>query len=230
MAKFYAVKQGRNKGIYHSWEECQEQIKGYSGAEFKSFKTEDEANTYLYGGIPDGLALRKTSKFEGYLEKEYANDLRLKDDECVAYIDGSYDKDTGYYGFGCILLTSNKEFQIGGSDNVDYLSKMQNISGELLGAMVAIDIAKNFGKRKITLYHDLEGTAKWANREWNRNKTGTMQYEDFISNSRLKIDIDFILVKGHSGVAYNEAADDLARQSISNKIKVDSRKYFGGEK
>ena len=229
MGKVYAVKQGRKVGIYHTWDACQEQTKGYSGAEFKSFATEDEANVWLFGGIPDGLALKKPKTFDGYIEKNYNNELNISDDECIAYVDGSYDSKMGYYGFGCVLLTSTKEFQIGGCDNIRYLANMQNISGELLGAMVAVDYAKKLGKKKITIYHDLEGTEKWANQKWRRNKSGTIQYEDYIANSRLVLDIDFVWVKGHAGIMYNEAADDLARQSIQNKIKLDSRKYFGGE-
>lgn len=229
MGKVYAVKQGRKVGIYHTWDACQEQTKGYSGAEFKSFNTEEEANVWLYGGIREGLALKKPKALTGYLKKDYANELQIPDDECIAYIDGSYDSKTGYYGFGCVLLTSDNEVQICGCDNIDYLASMQSVSGELLGTMVAIDYAKKLGKNKITIYHDLEGVEKWANQKWKRNKLGTIQYEDYISNSRLVLNIDFVWVKGHSGVVYNEAADDLARQGIQNKIKLDSRKYFGGE-
>ena len=229
MGKVYAVKIGRKTGIFHSWEDCQAQTKGVSGAEFKSFKTEDEANVYLYGGIKDGsLGLKKPKTFDGYLEKPYTNDLGLDAETCVAYVDGSYDSTEGYYGYGCLLYTLDKEFQLGGCDNVPYLASMQNISGELLGAMVAVSIARNLGKKKIIIYHDLEGTQKWADCEWKRNKQGTIQYEDFIANNRLDIDIEFVWVKGHTGVIGNEAADNLARQGIANKVKIDSRKYFGG--
>ena len=35
--KYYAVRKGREIGIFTDWSECEKQIKGYSGAEFKSF-------------------------------------------------------------------------------------------------------------------------------------------------------------------------------------------------
>lgn len=47
MEKFYAVKIGRTVGIYNTWEECKAQVEGYSGSEYKSFKTEKEATEYL---------------------------------------------------------------------------------------------------------------------------------------------------------------------------------------
>jgi ribonuclease HI len=45
--KVYAVKVGRQPGIYSSWPECEAQIKGLSGAEFKSFATADLALAWL---------------------------------------------------------------------------------------------------------------------------------------------------------------------------------------
>lgn len=41
--KFYVVWDGAEDGIYTSWEACQEAVSGYSGAKYKSFKTEAEA-------------------------------------------------------------------------------------------------------------------------------------------------------------------------------------------
>eukprot|EP00956_Cyclotella_meneghiniana_P010870 scaffold15231_cov66-Cyclotella_meneghiniana.AAC.8 len=45
--KFYAVAKGRNPGIYNSWAECESQVKGFSGAIFKSFKTRPEAESFM---------------------------------------------------------------------------------------------------------------------------------------------------------------------------------------
>lgn len=57
--KYYVVWKGAEPGVYDSWAACQAQIKGYPGAQYKSFKTLDEAHdAYL-----DGPAFqRKASK------------------------------------------------------------------------------------------------------------------------------------------------------------------------
>ena len=47
MGKYYAVKKGRKTGIFLTWAECELQVKGFKGALYKSFKTQEEANDYL---------------------------------------------------------------------------------------------------------------------------------------------------------------------------------------
>ena len=51
MAKFYAVKEGKKPGIYHTWDECKEQVNKFPGAIYKSFKTLEEAEKYLHGDV-----------------------------------------------------------------------------------------------------------------------------------------------------------------------------------
>ena len=41
--KYYVVWEGYAPGIYDSWEECKQQIEGYSGAKYKSFTTKEAA-------------------------------------------------------------------------------------------------------------------------------------------------------------------------------------------
>jgi ribonuclease HI len=45
--KWYAVRVGRVPGIYTTWDECQKQTNGFSGAIFKSFPTRSEAEAFL---------------------------------------------------------------------------------------------------------------------------------------------------------------------------------------
>lgn len=45
--KYYAIRKGKKVGIFNSWEDCKEYVNGFSGAEYKSFKTKKEALNYL---------------------------------------------------------------------------------------------------------------------------------------------------------------------------------------
>lgn len=45
--KFYAVKKGRQPGVYRTWDEAKKQVDGFSGAEYKSFEQITDATEYL---------------------------------------------------------------------------------------------------------------------------------------------------------------------------------------
>lgn len=47
--KFYTVWSGKTPGVYASWKECEEQVKGVEGAKYKSFDTREEAEKALQG-------------------------------------------------------------------------------------------------------------------------------------------------------------------------------------
>jgi len=41
--KYYVVWNGREKGIFSSWDECKAQVDGFDGAQYKSFESQKEA-------------------------------------------------------------------------------------------------------------------------------------------------------------------------------------------
>lgn len=41
--KYYVVWEGKRLGVYHTWDACKEQIEGFSGALYKSFPTQEQA-------------------------------------------------------------------------------------------------------------------------------------------------------------------------------------------
>jgi len=47
MKKYYVVFEGRKPGIYTSWQECEAQVKGYSGQKFRLFSDEATARNAL---------------------------------------------------------------------------------------------------------------------------------------------------------------------------------------
>ncbi|NP_001272732.2 ribonuclease H1 [Taeniopygia guttata] len=49
---FYAVRKGRRAGVYRTWAECQEQVNKFPSASFKKFPTEEDAWSFVRGGLP----------------------------------------------------------------------------------------------------------------------------------------------------------------------------------
>jgi len=47
--KFYVVWKGRKSGIYTTWAECEAQVKGFAGAEYKSFGSRSAAEAAFLG-------------------------------------------------------------------------------------------------------------------------------------------------------------------------------------
>jgi ribonuclease HI len=189
---YYAVRKGKEPGIYTSWDECKKNTIGFKGAEFKKFDTKDEA--------------------EGFMKKE-ENSVKLPI-TTYAFTDGSFNPDTGYYGYGGFVVHENKKYTLQGCGNDEDMASMRNVSGELLGAMAAIDKAIDLGADSLTIYYDYYGIKKWATGEWKRNKEGTKQYYDYIQQALKEIDLSFIHVKSHSGIEGNEEADYLAKDSV----------------
>ncbi|MED2737478.1 ribonuclease H family protein [Bacillus toyonensis] len=42
--KYYVVFEGKEPGIYHTWDKCKEQVDGITGSKFKSYGTIEQAN------------------------------------------------------------------------------------------------------------------------------------------------------------------------------------------
>ena len=58
--KFYVVWNGLNPGIYHSWDDCQAQIKGVKGAVYKSFDSKEEAERAYASPAYEYIKKKKT--------------------------------------------------------------------------------------------------------------------------------------------------------------------------
>lgn len=196
MSKFYAVKEGRKPGIYYTWDECKEQVNGYSGAVYKSFTTEEEAKVFI------GKEVKKAS-----------DDLGL-----LAYVDGSFNIKTKEYGYGCVLIEGQQVIKqlLGKGNQPDYAS-MRNVSGEILGCLKAIQYAIDHHYESICIYYDYEGIEKWATGLWKANKEQTQNYVKTIQEMKKEIDIYFQKVLAHSGDYYNEVADSLAKKAVGIK-------------
>ncbi|MBA4380379.1 MAG: ribonuclease H, partial [Anaerolinea sp.] len=52
-SKFYVVWKGRKSGIFSTWEECADQVKGFTGAEYKAFASRAAAERAFQGAYSD---------------------------------------------------------------------------------------------------------------------------------------------------------------------------------
>ena len=96
--KFYAVKVGKIPGIYSTWNECEAQVKGVSGAKYKSFATLKEAEEFLTKEeVQEDSLMNCTELLQESMPVEEFNKMvdakiaAIKDDEVIAFVDGSYD-------------------------------------------------------------------------------------------------------------------------------------------
>lgn len=196
---YYAVKKGRKRGIYSTWSECEAQVKGYSGAVFKKFSTYEEALKFI-------------DEVEEPLEDVHVSSL--KENEMIAYVDGSFDKDSGSYSYGIVLFTKDGKSEISSMEKDEKMKDMRNVAGEIRGAMVAMDKALKSGKDILYLYYDYMGIEKWAVGEWKANKYGTKMYKSYYDSIKDKLRVVFKKVTAHSGNEYNEEADRLAKKAL----------------
>lgn len=190
--KYYAVRIGRNPGIYHTWDECKRETMGFKGASFKKFSTCEDAEAFINEIEED--------------KKESA-----EKDELVVYVDGSYRNSDKSHSYGVYMFNDEEEYTYSKRFFKD--SDMRNVSGEIKGAMRAMEEAAKLGKKKIYLHYDYEGIRSWALGFWKTNKEGTIYYKNFYDSIKDKLEVKFIKVEAHTGVKYNELVDKLAKEA-----------------
>ena len=134
--------------------------------------------------------------------------------EAVCYVDGSFDKASGRYACGVILLHNGQLIEISKSFQDEEMKTMWNVAGEIEGSMHAIKYCVDHGIKSLDMYYDYEGIEKWAVGLWKTNKEGTKAYKRFYDEAAKGLTVHFHKVKGHSGNMGNDKADELARAAL----------------
>lgn len=200
---WYAVKKGRNPGLYTSWDECRKQVMGFAGALYKGFYTKEEAEAYLEG-------------------KEAAAFVKSKGEEnsmpgLSVYVDGSYmpfwpDR----YSYGIVYLESGRVYTESKAFIDPENAQMRNVAGEVAGARRAMEYCMERGISEVHLFYDYKGIECWCVGEWKANKEGTKALKAYYDEVKGRLHVAFHKVKSHSGVKYNEMADRLAKKALED--------------
>lgn len=94
---YYAVRRGRRPGIYPTWAACEAQVKGFSGAQYRKFKSQVEADAWMDADAdfaPSGPPGRAAHGSGGYSSAPHKRPLPEDEDTYPYY---SSDRDQSPY-------------------------------------------------------------------------------------------------------------------------------------
>lgn len=232
--KYYAVQKGRSTGVFLTWADCQKQVSGFSGAVFKSFPTQAEAEAFVRGDFAAvgssnaesceaGRRVGGSDAESGEAGRDVADsgicrNVRscslVESGVLTVYVDGSYNVADGRFSYGMVILEGQKELTFCEAFADKALAGMRNVAGEIKGAEAAMRYAVEHGARKLYIYHDYEGIARWCQGVWKANKEGTKAYKAYFDSIQDKLEVVFVKVAAHTGDHYNEMADKLAKHAL----------------
>ncbi|QST02783.1 ribonuclease H family protein (plasmid) [Pontibacillus sp. ALD_SL1] len=161
--KFYVVWKGKTPGIYFTWNECQEQTKGYKGAEFKSFPTLQQAEQAYHNESPVGP--------EDFIERSVSVDAACSGNPGVMEYRG-VETDSGN------VLFEGGPYPVGTNNIGEFLALVEAMSylhqsGDLLPIYTDSKTAISWVKKKgvktnlernedtETLWSDIERATEW---------------------------------------------------------------------
>ncbi len=167
--KFYVVWQGRAPGIYDSWEECQEQIKGFPEAKYKAFPTQDMATKAFRGDPKEHMGfLKQLGKHIGsQIDYTTIPEIQLN----AIAVDGACAKNPGPMEYRCVRVVDGVEvFRkgpfSGGTNNI----------GEYLALIHAAALLEQRGDRSTPIYSDSKTALAWVrNRRSNTKIVATTE-------------------------------------------------------
>ena len=221
--KVYAVKVGRQTGLFNTWAECEAQVRGFMGAKFKGFMTAQEAMSWLKGEeAPRGQG--EMSLFSPGKKKEEKNQEKepvafAGEADYVIYTDGSCLRNPdGPGGWAAVLAeqATGKVRELSGGDpsttnnRMELTAAIRALSAVPEGAKIALYTDSQYMKNGFTK-HWLEG---WKRKGWVTAKgTPVLNKELWVALDEAfhARTVEFHWVKGHVGVEANERCDKLAK-------------------
>ena len=238
---YYAVARGRETGIFLSWDECNAQINGFSGAKYKKFDTKQEAKEFLKVTIVSNIFEPKsyvsgTNAFSVLMETTKET---VKEPETQFIPEPLFEPDYYVYTDGACSNNGMPDAKAGigiyfGKDDACNLSeliegKQTNNTAELQAIIRTYDIIEDsiIAGNKVVIMSDsmyaIRAATSYGEKQAKVNWKYDIPNKDLVKKVYLlykdKPNVKFIHIPAHSGKADihslgNEAADKLANQAI----------------
>ena len=208
--KFYAVKRGRKTGLFTVWAECAAQVKGFQGAVYKGFMTEEEARAWLGG------ADARTEQTRAAAEMAAPS---APDADYIIHTDGSCLRNPGGAGGWAAVIettaTGAVEEKSGGdpkttNNRMELTAALMALSAVPEGARVALYTDSQYLKNAFTKFW----LPAWKKRGWKKADGEPVLNQDLwvqLDAAFATRQVQFHWVKGHAGNPRNERCDALAR-------------------
>lgn len=210
-AKCFAVAKGYETGIYPAYEIALAQTEHYAGASMKKFANLEGAKVWL-----SSYNIRKPRIFSATAKPDTKKPKKIDEfgDIAIAYTDGSHDPKTHKWGYGIVLHDATDSYNIFRYSGSGIMFRNQaNITGEIMAAYEGVSAAVKMGYKAVIIRYDSTSVVNYLTSQRKANNLAEW-YEREMSKLMKTITVCFEKVKAHSGNAYNNIADTLARQAI----------------
>lgn len=148
--KYYVVWKGRETGVFDSWEECKNQVQGFEGAQYKSFKTREMAEKAFQNPAGDFIG---KDIFEPEFSAEQLARIGKPLPESIC-VDAAYDGDVMEYQ-GVYTKTGQRLFHFGPFEGAT------NNVGEFLAIVHALGYLQK-RKSSAPVYSDSTTAMHWV--------------------------------------------------------------------
>jgi len=154
--KYYTVWKGHHPGVFETWDDCKAQIKGFDGAQYKSFSTFEAAKKALKGNYKDYIG--KSKPFKSELSEEQLKKIGDPNYNSIA-VDAASSSNPGKMEYRGVDTKTKKElFKQGpfeeGTNNI----------GEFLAIVHGLALLKQKNSARI-IYTDSKTAMSWVKRE-----------------------------------------------------------------
>lgn len=173
--KIYVAVSGNVIKRFDTWKECEEFLKEYPDAKYKSFIDDDEAQDFINSNARSVVPI----------------DLQ---DVLYCYL-GYFGENNNYYAAGSFLAKKNGKVIEKNSTKIETRGFAPQILGELSACLLAIEYATRIKEERVIIVYSNEGVEMWANGSWSANKKQTIDFKKKIDEYKRRINIDFINAK-----------------------------------
>ena len=198
--KFYVVWEGREPGVYDSWDDCWEQVDGYPDAKYKAFDSQTAATEAYREGTIDIENFLKKLKERKSAPVDYSKIPGIRLDAIA--VDGACAGNPGKMEYRCVRVADGVEIFHGGP----YEGGTNNI-GEYLALIHALSLLQKRGNTTTPIYTDSRTALAWLRRGHSNTKLAATE-----ANAPLLV----VLERADAWLVANRVANPVLKWDTDN--------------